>query len=75
MSEKFPNVDGFCAAAIGIAFTDDGGGKMHAACIDPREGIVNAAALIAAVASLEHPEPLPEHDATSTAGSSQLTNR
>ena len=45
--------------------------------LDPgEEGIMaNAVALIAEVASLEHPEPLPEHDATSTAGSSQLTKR
>ena len=48
---------------------------MGAAPLDPGEGIMNAAALIAEVASLEHPEPLPEHDATSTAGSSQLTKR
>ena len=59
----------FSTSSRSQEFLDEDEGSRGAAPLDPGEGIMNAAALIAAAASLEDPEQPPEHDGTSTAGS------
>ena len=44
--------------------TDDGGGQMGAAPLDPGERSVNSGVLVAAVAGLGDPEPLPKSAGT-----------